>query len=94
MIQDASFEFWKLVLVWNLVLGIWYLSDDSIFTRSLFSMRLHHLYKFSKEVLGIMRPWRSFGVVLHREDRESFVPHAFEGLVVEIDLGQFNLRRI
>ena len=38
-----------------------------------------------------MRPRRSFRVVLHREERQIAVAHAFERIVVEIHVGQFDL---
>ncbi len=33
-------------------------------------------------------------MILHREDRQCFVPHSLQGLVVKVDLCQFDLLRI
>ena len=42
-------------------------------------------------VLCVVRPWGSLGVILHREDWKSLMSHPFQGLVVEIHLGQLDL---
>ena len=37
-----------------------------------------------------MGAWRMFRVVLDGEGREAFVAHAFQAVIVEIDMGNFN----
>src|SRR5262252_7013823 len=41
--------------------------------------------------MRIMRTRRGFWVVLHAEQRQVSVPHTFECLVVQVDVGQFDL---
>ena len=43
---------------------------------------LHHPHKILKQVVRIVWPRRGFGVVLHCEQRQIPVAHAFEGVVV------------
>ena len=38
-----------------------------------------------------MRAGRSFGMILHTEDRQFLVAHSFDGAVVQVDVGYFNL---
>ena len=40
-----------------------------------------------------MRAGRGFRMILHREDRKFFVANAFHGSVVQIDVGDFEIRR-
>ena len=44
-------------------------------------------------VRGVVRPGRGFGVVLDGEDRQPLVPHAFDAVVVEVDVRDFDFRR-
>jgi len=44
-------------------------------------------------VRGIMWARCSFGMILHRDNRQSFVPHPFDALVIEIDVRDLDLRR-
>ena len=38
-----------------------------------------------------MRPGRSFGMILHAEDRQFLVTHSFDCAVVQVDVSHFNL---
>ena len=38
-----------------------------------------------------MRAWRSFGMVLDRKGRETAVPNPFKGLIIQIQVGYFDL---
>ena len=38
-----------------------------------------------------MRAWRMFRVVLDGKGRETFMAHALQAVIVEIDMGNFNL---
>jgi hypothetical protein len=38
-----------------------------------------------------MRPGRSFGMILHTEDRQFLVTHSFDCAVVQVDVSHFNL---
>src|ERR1035437_5164451 len=51
---------------------------------------LHHLRKFLEQIMRIMRPRRSFRVILHAEQRQVPMPQAFERLVIQVDMGQLN----
>ena|SRR5260221_9404374 len=41
-------------------------------------------------MLRIVRTGRRLGMVLNRDDRQRLVPHAFDALVVEIEVCHFN----
>src|SRR5258708_29417896 len=51
---------------------------------------LHHLRELLKQVMGIVRSWRCFGVILHAEQRQISVPQAFQCLVVQVDVCQLD----
>ena len=42
--------------------------------------------------MGIMRPWIGLGVVLDRKGRTIAQGKSFNGLVVQVDVGQFQMR--
>ena len=44
-------------------------------------------------VFRVVRAGRSFGMVLHGDDRQGAVAHSFDALVVEIDVSNFDLGR-
>ena len=50
----------------------------------------HELDEHFKEIVRIVRSWRSIWMILHRKNRVCFVSHAFQGVIIEIDVGQFN----
>ena len=52
---------------------------------------LHHVGELREQVVRIMGTGRGFGVVLHAEERQFFVAHAFVGVVVEIDVSDFHI---
>ena len=54
-------------------------------------MELHHLHKFAEEILGVVGPWRGLGMILDGKDRKVLMSHPFTRLVIEVDLGQFDL---
>ena len=51
----------------------------------------HQFHEIVEEVVRIVRTGRGFGVVLHAEHRVVAVAEAFERLVVEIDVGDFDV---
>ena len=53
-------------------------------------MLFHHVGELGEEVVGVVRAWGSFGVVLHAEEGEFFVAHALVSVVVEIDVGDLD----
>jgi len=57
-------------------------------------IEFHHLHKFTEEVLSVMRPRRSLWMILYRKDGQGLMSHPFKGLVIEIDLREFDLIRI
>jgi hypothetical protein len=44
-------------------------------------------------MLGIMRAGRSFRMILDRNDGQRLVTHAFDALVIKIDMSDLNLGR-
>lgn len=54
---------------------------------------LHHVGELGEEIVRIVGTGRGFGVVLDTEERQLFVAHAFVGVVVEIDVGDFDVAR-
>ena len=63
------------------------------YVHRLVSRTLHHLIKFLKQVPAIMRTRGAFGVVLDAEGGEGFVFDPGDGVVVKVDVGDFNIRR-
>src|ERR1035438_803333 len=51
----------------------------------------HELGEIVEQVVRIVRAGRGFGMILHAEDGLLAVAEAFEGLVVEIDVGDFDV---
>jgi hypothetical protein len=51
----------------------------------------HHVGELGEEIVRIMRPGRSLGMVLNAEERQFFVAHAFVGVVVEIKVRDFDV---
>ena len=49
--------------------------------------------KFGKMGMRIVRARRRLRVILHRENRKCFVPKAFHGSVVQIDVGDLEIGR-
>src|SRR5689334_21288103 len=49
----------------------------------------HHLDEGVEQVGGVVGAGAGFGVVLHGEDRKVFVAEAFDGAVVEVDVGDY-----
>src|ERR1043166_445781 len=63
--------------------------------RQLLSVRFCFFNQFAKlieEVTGIMWAGRGFRVILHAEHGHFTMAHSFNGLVVEIDVRNFDLR--
>src|SRR5579862_6553603 len=54
---------------------------------------LHHLREAVEQVMRIMRPGRSLGMVLHAEQRQRAMAHAFVGVIVQVDVGDFHIAR-
>jgi hypothetical protein len=53
---------------------------------------LHEARKILEEIVRIVRAGCGFGVVLNAEDGLGFVLHAFDGVVVQVHVGDFDLR--
>jgi hypothetical protein len=51
----------------------------------------HELHEIVEQVVRIVRAGRGLGVVLHAEHRILAVAEAFERLVVQVDVGDFDL---
>ena len=51
---------------------------------------LHHLHEIFEEIMRVVWAGRSFGVILHAEQRQIFMPQAFKRVVVQIDVREFN----
>src|SRR5678815_641815 len=54
-------------------------------------MVLHHLEKLLEQIVGVVRTGRSFRVILDTVSRQGFVFHAFNRLIIEIDMRNSNL---
>src|SRR6266481_7533288 len=67
-------------------------TDRSIIRYSSSSLLLFfdQLSELVEKVGGFMRPGRSFGMILHTEDRQFLVTHSFDCAVVQVDVGHFN----
>src|SRR4029077_7927890 len=52
---------------------------------------LDQLSELVEKVGGVMRPGRSFRMILHTEDWQFLVTHYFDCAVVQVDVGHFNL---
>ena len=52
---------------------------------------LHQLDEVVEQVVRIVRAGRGLGVILDAEDRLAAVAEAFERLVVQVDVGDFDL---
>ena len=55
-------------------------------------MVINHFTKFSEKVIGVMRSWRCFRVVLNGENGLGTMTETLARLVVEVDLGGFCFR--
>src|SRR6185312_16596408 len=51
------------------------------------------LAELGEEVAAVVRPGGRLGVVLHARDRQSGVAEPFQGLVVEVDVAEFDVGR-
>ena len=51
----------------------------------------NHLLKFFEQVHGIVRTRGRFRMVLHAECRELFVADAFDRVVVQVDVRDFDI---
>ncbi len=47
---------------------------------------LHHLEELFKQVIRVVRAGRRLGMILHAESRQRTMRHAFDRLVVQIDV--------
>src|ERR1700722_20643351 len=54
---------------------------------------LHHGDESVEKVAGVVRARRCFWMILHAEKRERAVAHAFVGVVVQIDVRDFDIAR-
>src|SRR5678815_3313770 len=67
--------------------------DRSIIRYSSSSLLLFfdQLSELVEKVGGVMRPGRSFRMILHTEDWQFLVTHSFDCAVVQVDVRHFNL---
>src|SRR6202000_3140424 len=56
-------------------------------------VRFHQMNELIEEIAGVVRTGRSLGMVLHAEERQRTVAHAFVGLVVQIQVREFDIAR-
>ena len=54
---------------------------------------LHHVGELTEQVVRVVRPGRSFGMILHAEKRQRAVAHALVGVVVQIHVRDFDVAR-
>jgi hypothetical protein len=54
-------------------------------------VHLHHVSELGEEVVGVVRSRRGFGVILDTEEGQLFVAHAFVSVVIEIEVGDFDV---
>ena len=54
---------------------------------------LHHGDEIVEEVAGVVRSGRGLGMILHAEERQRAVAHAFVGVIVQIDVRDFDVAR-
>ena len=66
-------------------------TDQAVRANGLPFPLLHHLRELFEQVMRIVRSGRGFRVILHAEQRQVPVAQAFESLVVQVDVGQFDL---
>src|SRR5258708_27526126 len=52
---------------------------------------LHHRAEVAEQVVRVVWPRGGFSVVLHAEQRQRLVAQAFDRLVVQVEVGQFDL---
>ena len=52
---------------------------------------LHHLMEAFEEVTPVVGTGGRFGMILHAHDGQGLVAQAFQGLVVEVDVGGFHI---
>ena len=55
------------------------------------TLALHKGKEVIKKVSGVVGAGRSLRMVLNRVDGQCPVPHTFKGLVVQVDVGKFNV---
>src|SRR2546429_804595 len=53
----------------------------------------HHVRELREQIMRIVRPRRSFRVILHAKERHFFVAHAFVGVIVQVDMRDFHVAR-
>src|SRR2546429_9287526 len=53
----------------------------------------HHVRELREHIMRIVRPRRSFRVILHAKERHFFVAHAFVGVIVQVDMRDFHVAR-
>ena len=54
---------------------------------------LHHVGELREQVVRVVRAGRRFRVILHTEQRQILVAHAFVGMVVQIQVRHFYVAR-
>jgi hypothetical protein len=54
----------------------------------------HQPGEFIKKILGVLWAWRCFRVILNGKSRQGSMPESLQGLIVEVDMGDFGIIRI
>ena len=52
---------------------------------------LHQFYEFAEQIVAVVWSGSCFWMVLHSEGWVSLMSNSFDGLVVQIDMGDFNV---
>src|SRR3990172_6538972 len=65
-------------------------NSQSTLPRHFYRNPLQEFDKVSKEVIAVVRPRGSLRMVLDTEDRKLPMAKAFDGLVVQVDVSQFD----
>ena len=55
------------------------------------TMLVHHFREAAKQIVGVVRAGRGFRMILHAEERERAMPHAFIRVVIQVDVRDFHL---
>src|ERR1039457_6370658 len=56
-------------------------------------LAFNQLGKLREEIGRVMRAGRGLGMILHAEDRQLAMSHSFDGVVVQIDVGDLDFFR-
>ena len=54
---------------------------------------LHHVGELAEQIMRVVRPGRSLGMILHGKQRQAAVAQAFVGVVIQIQVRDFHVAR-